>query len=191
MTVIDDRRLHNVEQTLAVYDLHALYPYWLEYNSGEDNSYHGQQHLAVVGLHAHRLAEKHLDTSEEALALLLAGLYHDYDHTADIRVNDKVNIRLALTAWETIAIEFGFGDLKDQVSRLISVTEHSAKASTPDEFIIREADYSYELEPDRELWYELLSKELKQPITAESTREYLGALEFRYLELPKTLRKRS
>jgi hypothetical protein len=182
---VDQRRLQAVEQALTLYGLEKLYPIWLERNTGVSNSYHGQQHLAVVALHAHRLATEYLTTAREAVELLLSGLYHDYDHTGDPTIPDAKNVAQAVTAWESVAVELQLDDLLAPVARLIEVTEHSAKPLTIQESILRESDYAYVLEPDLEAWYKRLSDELGIMVTDESTRDYLSKLELRYLEVPK------
>jgi len=181
MSSVEQHRLEVVEQTLALYDLAELYRPWLERNVSSELSYHGQQHLAVVAIHAHRLAEEYLESSDEALYLFLAGLYHDYNHTGDASAHDSKNILKALEAWRAVAHEFSLLEMLKPVAKLIMATEHDSTPATVAETIIREADYAYVLEPDKELWYDRLTIELGVPVTEESTNSYLSKLKFRYL----------
>jgi len=181
---VDRGRLLRVETQLRNYGLRELYNAWLSENSGAKNPYHGQQHLAVVGLHAHRLATKIFKHSNMAPSLLIAGLYHDYNHTGDPSVPDSVNIARAVAAWRKHAPLYGAEVLMGTVTELIEATEHSAMASTIAQQIIRECDYSYELEPDRLFWHQALTRELGILVTPDSTKAYLATMKFQYLELP-------
>lgn len=192
LTDLEEDRLQQVQRRLDIYGLSNLYSRWRDENTGDENPYHNNQHQAIMALHAHRLSTIHLKPESVLVkTLFLAALYHDYNHTGDPTLPDSRNIERARDAWHNHALRLGLGIYQDDaVDDFIGVTEHDYDPSTIYDkevckaaTILRECDYAYDLEPDREEWLRRLSEELRRPITDSSTRAFLKKLPFKYLEI--------
>lgn len=192
LEILRHQRLNSI---LNDYMLEELYLPWLK-NPGNKNPYHNNDHQLIVALTAYdlgrsagfRFPEKH------KIGLLLAGMFHDFDHTGDPEITDSVNIERALEGWRKTRLEWGTQvlaspELSEVVETLIQATHADFSLDMNDLTlryaceIIREADYGYLNEPDRDLWFKRLSDETRQEITLESTREHLKGKTFRYMRV--------
>lgn len=196
MSQIDEDRLERVLQILKGYGLGDLYSGW-QSNPGDKNAYHNNQHQAIVALHAHRLGTQHLDKfSGLTRALFVAGLFHDFDHTGNPRLPDSANIERAIVGWrnEVAGVRTFTGHITPSVESFIRSTVHNFDLETipvgetrEAARIIRECDYAYLLEPDKNVWVPRLSEETGRIITREVNDAFLSSLEFRYLEVTKEM----
>lgn len=188
MNSLDQCRHKELKELLELYELGFMYDLW-EKNPGNGNAYHNNDHQAIVALTAYRLAtHESLDLPRRLeIALLFAGMFHDFDHTGDPSLPDSVNIERALKAWDKHSPFTG--SPHQLVKTLISATHEDFVTAGISDLqlqyaceVIKEADFGYLAEPDRNLWFRKLAEELKQSVTEESTREFLASRKFRYLK---------
>lgn len=139
-----------LQEILVMYDLQGLYDYYLSYNTALNAPYHNHYHAACMlancleGAHHEGLSE--LETRQ----LLVAALFHDFDHTAG-RQADLVNIKLAGMAVSMLPSQ-GLLSTRDSetVRELVEVTCYpfTRAPETPAQRIIRDADLMQVYEDD-------------------------------------------
>ena len=64
-------------------------------------AYHNLEHCVQVGTRAYNLAEKY--DIKDSINFLIAGLWHDVDHSGDENLEDSINIENSVKLWK----EFG------------------------------------------------------------------------------------
>lgn len=162
-----------------------IYGTWLRENTGSGNPYHNQEHQIIVALYAEKTARKYVKGHYLPTVLLLAGMYHDYNHTGNPNLPDWRNVDNAVAAWRSLTEKHIIisEKLKTDVERHIRATTDTYNPQTLSEEIIREADYAYLIEADREKWLTRLSEEIGIPVTEETTITYLSDKKFTHLQL--------
>lgn len=148
--------------------------------------YHNWHHCAVVALSAIEAArESHVPESKQRL-LLLAALYHDYDHTGEPQKADILNIVRAVSGsqfWLGVKEPSLSRAEKNEIVNIIAATEatHSHKPRSALESIIIDADVLATTGSDREQWWAALSEEQGVEINAENTVMFLRSQNFHSL----------
>ena len=148
-------------------------------NPSADLSYHGYQHLLTVAINCFDLGEYYFSNGkirQEIRLLVLAGLYHDWDHTGG-QYEDSINIAKATVGMVKHVAEledFSDADIS-KISKLISMTEfpHRGVPVSLSEKIIRDADLLQFAEEDFDRWAEGLTEESGNSVTVESTKKFL------------------
>ena len=180
MSPNDTRRLEAVRTLLSKngITLDALYDVR---RANMKQPYHNEQHLFIVTLASAAGAEYYDLTPRQKRVLVLAALYHDYNHTGKIGVPDSVNIELAVEGVENFLRLEGYTSIThkdaDAVKALIHATLHPNKKrpASISEAIIRDADMMEWFEPDAEELLVGLNEELKpdSPFTMKTTEAFL------------------
>lgn len=152
----------------------------LEQNPGKDSPYHNNEHLYTVALNCDEAAKYYKLPVSDRKVLFLAGLYHDYNHSAGA-ASDTINISRAIAgAVEHIArIEKAEASDLDTVAGIIHATIQPPTMHNTDigllQRIIMDADMMQSCEPDAEAFLAGLSVESKKEINWETTREFLSS----------------
>lgn len=151
---------------------HALAYVQIE-NPSNKVPYHNLDHMLTVVKWCGRLSGMCCLTPEEEKALILAAIFHDYDHSAGVE-EDSVNINRAVAGlMKFAAIHRVDVDLIAAAVDNIQVTQfpfiHEPK--TVSQKIIRDADLLQSLEPNRqEVLIDGLRKELEVKFKRKITR---------------------
>ncbi|WP_415853618.1 hypothetical protein [Sinomonas sp. G460-2] len=137
----------------------------LDVNPSAAMPYHGTPHLLVVAHAVLELADgEHLATEDTDL-VLLAALFHDYDHAG--ATDDPVNIARAVAA---VRAHCAFHDA-DRIAELVEATcfPHHGPADDPAVAVLRDADivWSSLLVPDAQRFRNGLAKERGTPATEQ------------------------
>lgn len=143
--------------------------------------YHNEQHLFIVTLASAAGANHYNLTAREKRALILAALYHDYNHTGKAGVPDAINIERALEGVENFISSAGYSSIThkdaEAVKHLIRATLHpnQERPANISEAIIRDADMMEWFEPDAEELLAGLNEELcpDSPFTMQTTEAFL------------------
>jgi hypothetical protein len=134
------------------YKLTEYLTYFRQYTLHQTQGYHNQCHSYSVALNCYEGAmNTALLTSNDRVAILLAGLFHDYQHTQNLDLchkEDSVNIRIAVNGFLEIhsKVKQPVDDvICKKVVYLIQTTEYpyktnSIKLRCPLAKIIRDAD---------------------------------------------------
>jgi len=134
------------------YKLTEYLEYFRQHTSHQTQGYHNQCHSYSVALNCYEGAmNTALLTSNDRTALLLAGLFHDFNHTQNTDTyyqTDAVNIRIAVSGFLEIhsKVKHPVDDVvRRKVVYLIQTTEYpyktpSNKLQCPLAKIIRDAD---------------------------------------------------
>lgn len=153
---------------------------------GAHQPYHNWHHCAVVALSAIEAAREMNVSEEQQRLLLLAALYHDYDHTADPTKADIFNIARAVSGasfWLGVK-EPGMSKAeKNEIANLIAATEasHHHIPRNHLEDIILDADSLATTGEDREEWWDALGQELGFAVNAASSLVFLREQNFHTL----------
>lgn len=145
--------------------------------------YHNNDHCYNVAVDAFDLGEEFPEISEDTLRhLLVAGLFHDYAHTGYSHP-DNLNISAALQFVWLISPELeemGLDVLT--LTRLIKATENPSRPNAKyslDEMIMRDADLmGWCQEENHTKFLHGLSVEFEEPVTIESTKQFLSSTKF-------------
>lgn len=154
----------------------------LELNPGKDSPYHNNEHLYTVALNCDEAARYYKLRLEDRRILFLAGLYHDYNHSAGA-TSDTINISRAIAgAVEHISrVEKSCPETLDSVAGIIHATIQPPTMHNTDigllHRIIMDADMMQSCEPDAEIFLAGLSVESKTEINWNTTRKFLSAYE--------------
>lgn len=170
---VNEDRVKEVERILDVLGLDRDHLYYVMYdNPSRDLPYHNSQHLLTVAKNCYEGGVvEGLDNTILRL-LVLAGLYHDWDHSGDSTVNDIVNIKRSIVGLrKCMRVErwnayIDFEKDEKTVASLILATQTPVpnyfkpeRAPLPYK-IIRDADSLQVTEPDTALWVYGLEEEL-------------------------------
>jgi len=92
----------DILKIIKQYNLGRLFRYWLEYNSSQVAPYHNATHCLQVMLLARDCYI--FETGKEApRSLIIAALFHDFDHSKGFYNNDRLNTERAISGfWEYI-----------------------------------------------------------------------------------------
>ena len=136
--------------------------------------YHNNEHNFMLAVNAHSIGEQ-LGMEDDLLKhLLVAGMFHDYNHTGTT-LPDSVNIQKALHFLHQnsqVFIEAGLSVPLLQV--LIQATENPpAENYTLPEQVMRDADLLGWCDQDTEELMQGLAEEFGSPVTEQSTRDFL------------------
>ena len=151
---------------------HALAYVQIE-NPSNDAPYHNLDHMLTVVKWCGRIAGlSHLSENEER-ALILAAIFHDFDHSAG-REEDDVNVQQAIAALARFCeIHSVEDEIRDMAIENIQVTQFPFiyTPQTLAQKIIRDADLLQSLEPNREeVLISGLRKELEVKFKRKITR---------------------
>jgi hypothetical protein len=136
--------------------------------------YHNNNHNFMLAVNAYSIGE-HLGINEKLLKhLLIAGIFHDYNHTGTT-LPDAVNIKRALHFLHQNSEQFTEVGLSVPLLQiLIQATENppAAKYTLPEQ-IMRDADLLGWCDQDTTELMQGLSEEFGSPVTKESTKAFL------------------
>jgi len=158
-----------------------------EVNPTADNPYYNAQHCLTVAIRVYEGAFKWFGVDRTTgLAAVLAGLYHDYNHTSP---DDNISRPLAiLGATEHIKrIEsasfprgvmgsISFESFLEEIVEMIEDARQAKRRKAPENYISRfvyDAEHMQILEPDASVFLEGLSKETGRKVTIDSYIEEL------------------
>jgi len=140
--------------------------------------YHNNEHNYVFAVNAYDIGVQLGYNSYDLRHLLVAGIFHDYDHTGTAGP-DSDNIRKALKFIDFYEVFFSV-ECKltpAYLKQLIQATENPGRQMyRPVEQIMRDADMMGWCEQDTSSMMSGLSKELGIPVTAHSTKQFLSNL---------------
>ena len=122
--------------------LEKEFEYFNNYNKAAGLYYHNRYHSCWMMSKVDRLAEAYVTSLESKTALVLAAMFHDFNHSGGI-VSDEINIDNALKGLNVACYDaFTKHEIRDHAMRLIRVTEFPFvhKPETIEEKIIRDAD---------------------------------------------------
>lgn len=149
---------------LAKHGLTAAAAYVAEHNPSNDIPYHNQAHLFTVTKWCGRLAGMLGLSVEEERPLILAAIFHDFDHSGG-KLEDSENIERAVAGLNKFCdIHFVSNSTRDAATQIIRVTEYPFihEPQTTAQKIIRDADLLQSIEPNfEEVLVEGLRKELE------------------------------
>jgi hypothetical protein len=173
--IFQEERKESV-QRLAV-DLNALSHFVRvdALNPSSNLPYHNNQHAFTVALNVVEGAEQHGLSVDEKRLLFIAALYHDWDHTGT--ADEKENIRRAVEG----CLDGMREDDESEADRwtvmlLIYATAqyfYNPPSLSLMKRLLRDADLMQNVEPDREIFFRGLSKELGMAVDADTTQEFL------------------
>lgn len=172
-----------LEKLIFMFDLQGIYDYYLSYNVALKAPYHNHYHVTCMVANCYEAARFEDLSEEDTRRLLIAALFHDFDHTAG-KYDDMVNIKIASV---TIAALKGAGLLQaadEEVIRgLILVTQYPFvhEPQSVMQRIIRDADLMQPYEEDNVKLvkqYLGLKKEVETKLGHQiTTAEYVAGLE--------------
>jgi hypothetical protein len=179
-----DAQATRVAKVHAILDELGLNPAHIQAVTMENPSaslpYHNAGHCCTVALHCHDGANAHKIGVEKTRLLFLAGLYHDFNHSAG-RYSDSVNIANAIAGavhWCNKLESFGGREI-DAIAENIKATiypGHLFKGKRNiSQSIICDADHMQYLEPDAESFIAGIGTETGLKIDAVSTGQFLLA----------------
>lgn len=141
--------------------------------------YHNAQHLMTVGIAATRLGRYYTSNTNSAHigSLLLAGLYHDINHSQG-KYGDSVNVSRAVNDMISVMSQLQ-KDLADdtltEIAELILSTKYPHnEPRNLNEKIMQDSDLLQWIEPDVDRWHEGLGKEMGQTINFENTKLFIS-----------------
>ena len=133
----------------------------LDANPSAAMPYHGTPHLLVVALAVLELAAGEHLTADTTDLVLLAALFHDYDHAG--ATDDRVNIARAVAA---VRAHCAFHDV-DRIAELVEATRfpHDGPSDDPLVAVVRDADIAWSslLVPDAQRFRNGLAEERGVP----------------------------
>jgi hypothetical protein len=183
MSTFDKNRLEKVKRYLDLYgfnEAHIDVVTSLELNPSANLPYHNSQHCITTAIHACEAGRYYTSNSLDKKngLLLLAGLYHDFNHSNG-RHNDTINVSRAATEMVDImtTIEQGLSDEDiNTIAQLIITTEHPSRVEPANmlEKIMRDSDKLQWTEPDFDRWAEGLTKEIGRTVNLDTTIKFLS-----------------
>jgi hypothetical protein len=133
--------------------------------------YHGTPHLYVVTLGAHELALMEALSKHEVLNVVLAALFHDFNH--QYSTDDSVNIKCAVEAVREHLSDFDV----ERIECLVSSTRfpYTDVPQDTSEGVMRDADilYSTLLVPDAQRFRNGLYEERGVPASEQETVSFI------------------
>lgn len=136
--------------------------------------YHNNDHNFMLAVNAHDIGKK-LGMDEKLLKhLLVAGIFHDYNHTGTT-LPDAVNIKRALHfLHQNVEVFTEAGLSVPLLQILIQATENppAAKYTLPEQ-VMRDADLLGWCDQDVTELMQGLSQEFGSPVTEQSTKAFL------------------
>ena len=124
--------------------LKSALSYLIANNMGNTNPYHSFEHIANVFLNCVEAVEYHSIPEKEKINLLVAALFHDFNHSGG-KYADNVNIENSLLGVQAWIKDRNDGDLEyEQIKSLIEITEFPYKVESNTlnltQQILRDAD---------------------------------------------------
>jgi hypothetical protein len=146
--------------------------------------YHDNTHNYVVAVNAYQMGKELQMSTYQVNHMLVAGLFHDFDHTGGT-LFDVTNIIRALKAVEDNREIFIRAGLQPwYVKQLIQATQNPPRTHyTIPEQVMRDADLMGWAEPGTRKLMTGLTAELGTPVTKETTKAFLRE-ESRYMTEP-------
>ena len=124
--------------------------YIIDTNNANHNPYHNFDHNLHVANLTYKLTKHVSVTDNEKKNLIIAGLFHDYNHSGGVHKDDALNIKYAIIGFnefynhnETL---FNNGDKKEIITLIYSTKypiDNDKLIITPSIKIIRDADMLY------------------------------------------------
>jgi len=143
----------------------------VDINPTSTKPYHNSQHCITVALRANEGAKWFGFSEIDILAITLAGLYHDYNHTSP---DDNISRPLAVEG-ARLHISRIEGDRRESfvedILKMIEEARVSKRRKSPEYFpsrFVYDADHMQVLEPDFSDFLDGLNKETGRALTAES-----------------------
>lgn len=125
---------------------------WLTQNNKALNlPYHNTKHCEFIACFAYMAAKYSSLSQFETRCLVLAGLFHDFNHLGAKALDDSENIDIALKGFNKYAVYVSEkDDVVALVNSLISATRfpYDRQASSELEYILRDADMLQIIEED-------------------------------------------
>ena len=148
--------------------------------------YHNWGHCVIVALNAVEAADLLHQSKAEKRLLILAAIYHDFNHTGDASQADVFNIARAVKGmreWVKLKEKWVTQSDLNEIAEMIYATEtrHHGAADAMKDRILVDADILATDVEDAEGWYAALSEETGQQIDAASTWRFIRVTEPRTL----------
>ena len=126
-------------------DLKYYYRIFWDHANNLDLSYHNYRHTMHVLYMCYEAAKWHCVTRLDTRSLLIAAIFHDFNHTGTPG-HDDLKVQLAIRELEKYILASDMPQI-DTIKRLINTTEYPPKDGVSDllEGIIRDADASQAL----------------------------------------------
>lgn len=147
------------------------------------NAYHNFRHMLHVVYQCHEALKFYrMDTFSSNRALLVAAIFHDYEHTGRAG-NDDLNIELAIRGFRKHILPHD-ENIKEEVERLIRSTQfpYVEEASDLSSMILRDADLTQALSVAwiQQVVFGLAVEWGTTPLAVlKSQKQFLGALQFK------------
>lgn len=174
-------RIAKVNAVLKQLNLNVHHTHVISHeNPSASLPYHNAGHCCTVALNCYEGAVRHELNHEKTRLLFIAGLYHDYNHSAG-KYSDYVNIANAISGavhWCSQLESFS-GREMDVIADNIRATVYPGVLFKGQrnlcQSIICDADHMQYLEPDAESFMEGIGSETGKPVDAVSTGQFLLA----------------
>lgn len=137
--------------------------------------YHNNEHCLLFAVNAYDVGKSLGLNSYELKHLLVAGIFHDYDHTGGTTpdVNNILRALKFVSSYGSFFIEAGLTPF--YLRQLIQATQNPARnLYTLSEQVMRDADLLGWCEPQTRHMLQGLSQELGAPVTNSSTKKFLN-----------------
>lgn len=174
-------RLAKVQTALEQLNLHPHHAHVISHdNPSASLPYHNVGHCCTVALNCYEGAVWHELSHEKTRLLFLAGLYHDYNHSAG-KYSDHVNIANAIAGavqWCSQLESFSGREMDIMADNIrATVYPHVLFKGKRNlcQSIICDADHMQYLEPDAESFIKGIGDETGKPADAVSTGQFLLA----------------
>lgn len=159
----------------------SLIDYLNFFNNSSDAPYHGHQHALTVMINSYNGAKIHNLCFNETKLLLIAALFHDFNHLSGKAASDAENICLAVEGFKTHNDFFTClteSEIK-RVEKLIkSTTFPHTNPKDLTESLLQDSDMLQTLEPDGSRFLEGLSIESGQSRSVECNDAFLNNFHF-------------
>ena len=165
-----------LEDLVFIFDLQHLYSYYLKYNTALNAPYHNHYHVMCMMANCYEAGIHEDLSSAELRQLLIAAMFHDFDHSAG-KSEDMVNIKIAMITVECLrAAGLLSHDDALVVRDIISVTQYPFvhEPVTKLQRIIRDADLMQPYEENaavRLKQYEGLKQEIETKLQRKLTND--------------------
>lgn len=125
---------------IRLYDLDYYLSCLIKYNQGNKNPYHNLYHTLTVVKNIYLISKNEQIEDDKIRLLIIAGIFHDFNHSGGNKKSDKYNIVDAITAYHTYTKETS--DDSFFIVKLIAITEYPFLDVELDIYqkIIRDAD---------------------------------------------------
>ena len=133
-------------EVIKMYELDYYLGCLIKYNQGNKNPYHNLFHTLSVVKNIYLISKTENIEDERLRLMLIAGIFHDFNHSGGKHKKDKYNILDAVTAYYQYTKELD--EDSSFIVKMISITEYPFKEGELNIYqkIIRDADIMQLLE---------------------------------------------